>query len=344
MNPIILLRSLALLILSTSLLRADLTRTEVSKTGEWTVNACKDAEGKFIHTEMVRTYDGKQEVHLRIIFNGDAFHIDSSADWSQLPDAKSYAAEYRINTPTGEPGWKGKATVIEEADGQPWLRITEPNEPGVGDGVANADKIFIKMGKVQWAFDLKGSNRAYKAMIDSYMAQESTKQASGNPALKQDTAATELIEHDYARPGDWGVHYFTDSKGKFVQASMIRYYDNDQMLRLTIDDKNTHLDVSGNWAKLDAATGGKKTGIPLQLATEPNDDGIDENASIIDDEGDKWLRITQSPADPGGMTDGVRNGKMIILKVKTKALWTFDLTGSHAAWQKVDECLAKFRK
>jgi len=26
-----------------------------------------------------------------------------------------------------------------------------------------------------------------------------------------------------------------------------------------------------------------------------------------------------------------------------KAKWTFDLKGSHAAWQKVDECLAKHR-
>jgi hypothetical protein len=51
----------AALLLSTSLLHAGLTRTEVSQKGDWTVNPVTSNKGKLVHSGMMRTFNGKQE-------------------------------------------------------------------------------------------------------------------------------------------------------------------------------------------------------------------------------------------------------------------------------------------
>lgn len=352
--------TLASLVLSASLLRADPTRTEFSKKGEWTVNSLADKKGNFVGAEMLRTYHTKQEVHLRIGFDGENFHIDSSADWSEIPDAKSHEAEYRIDSAGNESAWKGKAKVIEEADGMTWLRITEPNQPGVGDGIANAKKLLIYVGpqgeSVEWNFDLKQSNAAYKDMLKCFgenaepgeMEEEGKAKSEAMRKLDEEKAAkgAELVEHDYARPGDWAVHYFTDSEDKYVQASMIRYYDGGSILRMTMDATHFHVDMQADWKALGAEKSkvGAKMPVSVFLSSQADLEPGKETATVIDDEGDKWLRISQSFEVPSGMQDGVRNGDELNIVFSPKAKWTFDLKGSHAAWQKVDECVEKFKK
>jgi hypothetical protein len=249
------------LLLSAGLIHAELVRTLVSDKGGWTVNSVANEKGKVVFSEMIRTYETKQEVHLRVCFDGEKFHIDSCADWSEIPDAKSHNAEYKIDSAGNDTAWKGKAKVIEEEDGLSWLRITEPNEPGVGDGISNAKKIFIYVGdigsSVEWSFDLKGSNAAYKAMVDSFLtadASAAVKPEANSPAKPSKAATTgKLIEHEYARPGDWGVHYFTHANGKFAYAGMIRGFDDGSMIRISTDDTHLHVDASGDWDKLKGA-------------------------------------------------------------------------------------------
>lgn len=335
----------AALLLSTSLLPADLTRTEISIEGAWTLNAVKDDEDHFIQSEMVRTFDGKHEIHLRIGFDGGNFQIDSSGDWSDVPDARSHKAEYRINDAGGVPAWKGKATVMEDADGMSWLRITEPNEPGVGDVIANGEKLIITVGTgakaVEWVFDLKGSNAAFKAMVDQYFK-------GAKPAKTADSGKTvQPSENDYARLEDWTIHYYTDSKGKFVSASMIRFYDNGDMMRLTRDATHFHLDTLADMKKLAGAAKDKATGnltVAIGSDEPPDDDSQTREGSVIDEGGDKWLRISQSYEEPGGLEDGIRNSKTLHLKFSNSKMWSFDLKGSHAARKKLDECFDKFSK
>ena len=343
--------SFAALLLSASFLHAELIRTEISQKAGWTVNSVADDDGKVVRTEMVRTYDGKQEVHLRISFDGENFHIDSSADWSEIPDAKSHAAEYRIDSAANESAWNGKAKVIKEADGMTWLRITEPNEPGVGDGISNGKKLFIYVGaigeSVEWNFDLKGSNAAYKTMVDRFLNAESeTEERTPSPCTGKSSHFNKLTEHDYARPGDWAVHYFTDKRGKFACASMIRYYDNGTMLRVSRDNTHLHVDARGDWNLLKGASKDISGNIVVTLASDasPDDDSLKYEGTVIDEGGDKWLRISQSYEEPGGLADVYRNSESLRLKFTKTKYWSFNLKGSHAADVKMDECIAKYKK
>ena len=350
----ILTRTLTLLSLSTSLVLAEVQRKEVSLQGDWSVATLTD-NGKPHGAEMLRTYDGKQDVHLRLRSNDSGVFLDATQDWSALSEAKTQPVQLRINSSKGKVLWKGTGNVVEDADGLGWLRaeLTDRDSGQVNEALLEA---MMEGGKTlhwsigtganaaQWIFHLDGAKAAYETMHDAL--QNPPEPAAAPAKAKGKGKASEpepLVEHDYAQPGDWAVHYYTDAKGKFVRASMIRYFDKEKTLRVTLDDKNTYLDTQGDWVKLDAATGGNNANISLKLSTAPGDEGIDEKASVIDDEGDKWLRITQSHDDPGGMTDGVRNGNMCIFKAKGKTLWTFDLKGSHAASEKLYECFDKYR-
>ena len=340
------------LALSAGLLQADLTRTEVATKGGWIVHSVADENGDVVRSEMLRTYDTKQEMHLRISFDGQNFHLDSSSDWSQIPNAKSHAAEYRIDSAANESAWKGKAKVIEEADGMTWLRITEPNEPGVGDGISNAKKLLIYVGEVgesvEWTFDLKGSNAAYKAMVDSFMnAGAKPKGTTERAGAGKTGAVGQLIEHEYARPGDWAVHYYTDQKGRYVKTSMIRFYEgNGKVIRVTSEKTQMHVDAMGDWSKLDGIPLNNEGKIEVTLASDesPGDNSLKYDGTIINDEGDKWLRLTQSFDEPGGLADGYRNSSSLRLKFSKTKYWSFDLKGSHAADTKMYECMEKYQK
>ena len=336
--------TLSALLLSETLLQAELTTTEVNKKGDWTIHSVTDEEGNYVRSEMVRVYDGKHEISLRLSFDDEHFWIDSSGDWSGLPDAESHAAEYRIDQNGGDPIWKGEASVIEDEDGKPWLRITQPNEPGAGDEFPEGKTLFITVGKagseVQWEFDLKGGGEAFEAMLDNIAAVA----AAGDGGAAEENADSGLVEHEYARPGDWSVHYYTDKDGGFVQASMIRFYDGGQMLRLTMDDSQMHIDTTGDWEALEGAAKNKETGkISVTIASKesPGDNSLIYDGEVIDDEGDKWLRITQSFEEPGGLSDGISNAETLMLKFGNGKSWTFDLKGSNAAEKKLAECIEK---
>ena len=346
--------TLAALFLSAGLVHAELVRNLVSNKGGWTVNSVENEKGKVVFSEMIRTYETKQEVHLRVSFDGKNFHIDSSADWSNIPDAKSHSAEYKIDSAGNDSAWTGKAKVIEEADGMTWLRITEPNEPGAGDGISNAKKLFIYVGEigssVEWSFDLKGSNAAYKTMIDSFLnadaAAEEQPEADSPAKPSKGASKGKLVEHEYARPGDWGVHYFTHENGKFAYAGMIRGFDDGSMIRISTDDTHLHVDTMGDWEKLKGAPKDDSGNLVVTLASDesPGDDSLKYEGKIINDEGDKWLRISHSHDEPGGLADGFRNSKSLRLKFAGSKYWSFNLKGSHAANEKVLECIEKFRK
>ena len=256
--------------------------------------------------------------------------------------------------------------IIEESDGMTRLRISEANEPGVGDGIANAKSLIICVGpigsSVEWNFDLKRSNAAYKDMLKCFEAKpesgetEEEAEAKSEAMREQDEAKAaeegaegeekgeELVEHEYARPGDWGVHWYSGGKADgFVQASMIRYYDDESILRMTMDATHFHIDMKADWKALGAGKSktGTKMQVPVYLSEQAGLEPSKQNATVIDDEGDKWLRISQSFEEPSGMQDAVRNGQKLNIVFPTKAKWSFDLKGSHAAWQKVDECLEK---
>jgi hypothetical protein len=344
----------AALFLSVGLIHAELARTLVSDKGGWTVNSVANEKGKVVFSEMIRTYETKQEVHLRISFDGKNFHIDSSADWSEIPEMKTHATEYKIDSAENESAWKGKAKVIEEEDGMSWLRITEPNEPGTGDGIANAKKLIIYIGDVEesvvWTFDLKGSNAAYKAMVESFLTEDATAEEdpkTDSPAKpSKGASAGKLIEHEYARPGDWGVHYYTHPNGKFAYAGMIRGFDDGSMIRISTDDTHLHVDASGDWDQLKGAPKDDEGNIIVTLASDesPSDDSLKYNGKVINDEGDKWLRISHPHDEPGGLADGYRNSKTLRLKFAGSKFWSFNLKGSHAADAKVTECIEKFKK
>jgi hypothetical protein len=342
------------LFLSVGLIHAELVRTLVSDKGGWTVNSVANEKGKVVFSEMIRTYETKQEVHLRFSFDGKSFHLDSCADWSDIPDAKSHNAEYRLDSAGNESAWQGKAKVIEEADGMSWLRITEPNEPGAGDGISNAKKLLIYVGdvgsSVEWSFDLKGSNAAYKVMVDTFLnadAPAEEKPEAGSPAKpRKGASAGKLIEHEYARPGDWGVHYFTHGNGKFAYAGMIRGFDDGSMIRISTDDTHLHVDAMGDWDQLKGAPKDASGNIVVTLASDesPGDNSLKYKGKVINDEGDKWLRISHPHDEPGGLADGYRNSESLRLKFAGSKFWSFNLKGSHAANAKMDECVEKFKK
>ena len=207
----------------------------------------------------------------------------------------------------------------------------------------HADLIKVGTGAkaVEWVFDLKGSNGAFKVMVDQYF--KSTKPAK--TAVSGRTA--QPSEHDYAKLEDWTVHYCTNSKVKFVSTSMIRFYDNSDILRLTSDATHFHLNTMADLKKLAGAAKDKSTGnITVAIGSDeaPDNDSLTCQRSVIDEGGDKWLRISQSYEEPGGLDDGIRNAKTLQLKFSNSKIWSFDLKGSHAARKKLDECFYKFMK
>lgn len=352
--------TLASFVLSVGLLRADLTRTEFGKKGDWTISWITDKDGLFVRSEMQRTYTAKQEVHLRISFDGENHYIDSTADWSDIPDAKSHVAEMRIDSAASEPAWQGKAKVLDDEDGMSWLRITQPGQPEDGDGLADAKKLFIYVGPVgeavEWNFDLKQGNAAYKDMIKCYHEHAETPETEEEGKAKSDAVrktgggkaagakeAAELTEHEYTRLPEWTVHYFTDADGKYVQGSIIRFYEDTSMLRWTADATHFHLDLAGDWNQMKGAKKDKAGNISASLTSDEDPDNEDFVivGKVIDDEGDKWLRFSQSYEEPGGMEDGVRNAKNLRIRFGDGKFWSFDLKGSHAARQKLEECEKK---
>lgn len=161
-------------LLLTSLARAEIQRTEIAQRGGWTINACNE-NGKPRGAEMWRTYDAKQEVHLRVRTNQEGVFIDASGDWSDLPNAKTQAAEIRINSSRGTPLWAGEAKVVKDDDGLPWLRanLSKSAEGDVTECVLEAmmergETLSVSIGKkpqaALWNFDLSGAKAAYDAM------------------------------------------------------------------------------------------------------------------------------------------------------------------------------------
>jgi len=90
--------------------------------------------------------------------------------------------------------------------------------------VLHADPIKVGAGAraVDWVFDLKGSNDACKAMVEEYMKNS------------QD-----------AKPAGKAINP--------VDASMVRFYDNGDMLRVTSDSTHFHLDTQSDMKKLAGA-------------------------------------------------------------------------------------------
>lgn len=150
--------------------------------------------------------------------------------------------------------------------------------------------------------------------------------------------AQTLTEHEYAKAGDWTVNYETDPSGKFVQASMVRAYGDNGLLRMTISSSHFHLDLIGDWNALgNAGEGGSKFPVELLLTEQMEVGSIPDQAMLISDDGDQWLRISQSLDEPGGVQDVVRNGETLNIIFPNKKKWTFSLKGSHNAWKKVEE-------
>jgi len=199
---------------------------------------------------------------------------------------------------------------------------------------------------VERNFDLKGSNAAYEAMIDRFLIAESeSEERTPSPCTGKSSHLNKLTEHDYARPGGWAVHYFTDKRGKFACASMIRFYDNGTMLRVSRDDTHLHVDARGDWNLLKGASKDRSGNIVVTLASDdsPDDDSLKYEGTVIDEGGDKWLRISQSYEEPGGLADIYRNSESLRLKFTKTKYWSFNLKGSHAADVKMDECIAKYK-
>ena len=200
---------------------------------------------------------------------------------------------------------------------------------------------------VERNFDLKGSNAAYETMIDRFLNAESeTEERTPSPCTGKSSHFNKLTEHDYARPGAWAVHYFTDKRGKFACVSMIRFYDNGTMLRVSRDDTHLHVDARGDWNLLKGASKDRSGNIVVTLASDdsPDDDSLKYEGTVIEEGGDKWLRISQSFEEPGGLADIYRNSESLRLKFTQTKYWSFNLKGSHAADVKMDECIAKYRE
>lgn len=350
--------TLAALILSAALLQAGIQRETLSTQGDWTISTCT-LDGKAFGAEMLRTYSNKHEFHLRLRSDTNGIFLEVTKDWEHISEDKTQSVELRINATEGEPLWSGKGKVVNDDDGLTWIRVdlakssqgdlTESVLTGMMEG---GKQLNVTIGNsagnlTEWEFDLKGSKAAYHAVFDEF---QKIGESPAAPAKKEAPAPTtaepgrgKLMEHEYARPGDWGVHWYTTPKGKFASASMIRYYDNGQMLRMSIDDDNFHVDVAGDWKGPENSEGKKGNAVPLYVVLDEKDDGLGLNLTgkIINDEGDKWLRVSHSREETGGLEDLIRNGKKLHIVFSAESKWTFDLKGSHAAWQKVDECLEK---
>ena len=349
--------TLTALILAVGLLRADIVRNEIATKGDWTIASFTE-NGKPAGAEMLRTFPSKHEVHLRLRLAKDgSVQLDAMNSELGLGDAKTQPTELRVDHLDAKPLWSGNGTAVEDADGLGWLRINL-GKGGDGEVTESVLKAMMEGGKTlnlaigigknatKWKFDLTGTKAAYNAMWDANQkatddAEHKDKNSAGAGA---DALASGLVEHEYARPGDWAVHYYTKGPKKLASASMIRFFDNTSTLRMSIDATHFHLDVAGDRKAIETAAGKKGKAVPVSIVLSELDDGngLSENANLIDDEGDKWLRISQPLDEPGGLQDLIRNGKRMQIIFSKNAKWSFDLKGSLAAWQKVDECLKKF--
>lgn len=293
------------LLLSASLLHAKLVKAEISNKDKWTVNSCGEF---FINVGP----EGKEVVWEFDLKGGNA----------------AFKAMTECYTGAEEEPAAGEKISEEEAKA-----LMEQEEPAAGEEISEEEaKALVEQEEPAAGEEI--SEEEAKALVE----QE-------EPAAAGDEEP--LIEHEYARPGDWGVHWFTKGKSDaFAQASMIRYYDDASMLRMTIDATHFHIDVAADWAVLGTTKWkkGTKVKVSVQLAEQADLEPGKEIAILVDDEGDKWLRISQPLDEPSGMQDAVRNGKKMHIVFPSKAKWTFDLKGSHAAWQKVDECMEKHNK
>lgn len=345
------------LILSSSLLQAEIQRKTLSTKGDWTIIACTE-NGKPAGTEMRRTYDGKHEFHLRLHTDDSGVYLDATRDWSAVSESKTQTAELRVNTAEGDPLWTGSGRVITDPDGLPWLRIAleKSAEGDVTERVLtalmeNGKKVFLSVGKdTEWEFDFKGGKAAYDVMYEHIQNGSPAKPpAVPAAAAKKPSPAgrtPESREHEYALPGDWAVHYYTSRQNKWVSSSMIRFFDNGSMLRMSIDEKQFNIDLSADWKAPETSENKKGNGMPVYIVLDEKDDGsgLNMKATIINDEGDKWLRLSQPFDQPGGLQDIVRNAKKMHVIFSTEGKWTFDLKGSNAAWQKVEETVGKSYK
>lgn len=146
---------------------ADAVKHEHAVKGDWSVSYYTDKTGKFLFARMQKTFD-KKETKLRLSISEGMLTIDSSADFSKI-DTKAELVPAKIYIDTPSTAMPFNAVYFEESNGEPWMSIVQPtNEPGIEDGFANGKTLFIQLGKVLWKFDLKGTNAAYKSMIDCF--------------------------------------------------------------------------------------------------------------------------------------------------------------------------------
>lgn len=156
-------------------------------------------------------------------------------------------------------------------------------------------------------------------------------------------AQAQNVEREYAQVGNWTVHYQTDASGKFLQASMIRDSDG-SMLRMAIDDKHFHVDTAGkDWDSLGDASFGRKATVQLVLPEQAELGGLSVEGTIVDVDGDKWLRFSDPLDEPSSLQDLIRNGQTLNVVFPDGRKWTFSLKGSHTAWKKVEEAESKFK-
>jgi hypothetical protein len=155
--------------------------------------------------------------------------------------------------------------------------------------------------------------------------------------------AEKAMEHEFARVGEWSVSYFTNEEGKSYKASTTCIFENGTRLRFSLDAGNYYIDMSGEWKATQTAKNREGNNVPVTIALDEqrDDDGLVEMATLIDEDGDKWLRITQAIHQPGGLEEAIRNGKVMHVIFSEEAKWTFSLDASHAAREKLQECIDK---
>lgn len=162
-------------------------RKEIATRGDWSISACK-VNGRDRGAEMCRTYNAKQEVHLRLRVDQDGVFLQASGDWSALSQSATQRAELRLNSAKGAPLWVGTARVVKDDDGLPWLSL-DLGKSANGDTTELVLEAMMEQGKVafiqvgkppaqaQWSYDLKGAKAAYNVMWE-YL------QESGAAAVK----------------------------------------------------------------------------------------------------------------------------------------------------------------
>lgn len=152
------------------------------------------------------------------------------------------------------------------------------------------------------------------------------------PAVR--ASSNPLTEHSYAKKGEWEIRWFTDARGAFVYADMIRSYDNSTALRMAWGPGLSAVD----FYLPDAATiNGGRAEVEWYFGKRDPDFVMNSTAVIHPDHnGDPWLRISQ-PTDEPGVEDSISNSNSVTVKTGGK-IWTFDLKGSNAAYKTFLEC------